>query len=438
MTVALLLAAAPDRLSAMTRPYRQPGDRLAGDSAVIDGVGGRLLDAGVRRVEVAMCADAADGLRAVAATARRSAEPILVCTAARVLATPRAALAALLAGTGSAAVATSGMLLVARQDLPAVADAAEALAERFAAGDGPRGRRARFHLSVRRVNRKMRVSAELNDAAASLIDGVAGRGIKLTSLNPRDAAGIGRAPGPPSGQSAHQPQPGQEDGLVAALTVAPLAGRIARSAAGRGLTPNALALTALALTGCAAAWFAAGSRSGLIAGAVLLCAALPVRQARSLLPAGGLAATAFTGWLGAMSATAGEFAVYACLAVGWSPVRPQQSWELAIAAMVLLAVRQMADACYALAAPARQEMRGPGSSVLRLAGQSITLPAAERTLLIAVTAPVWGSRVALIALVGWEIVALGYSVAERAVAGRVPAAVSDAGDGGRTARSGAR
>jgi hypothetical protein len=438
MTVALLLAAAPDRLSAMTRPYRQPGDRLAGDSAVIDGVGDRLLDAGVRRVEVAMCADAPDGLRAVAATARRSAEPVLVCTAPRVLATPRAALAALLAGTGSAAVTTSGMLFVARQDLPAVADAAEALAGRVAAGDGPRGSHPRHHLSVRRINRKMRVSAELNDAVASLIDGVAGSGVKLTSLSARDAASIGRAPGPPATQARRGPPQGQEDGLVAALAVAPLAHRIARSAAGRGLTPNALALAALALTGCAAAWFAAGSRSGLIAGAVLLCAALPVRQARGLLPAGGLAADAFSGWLGAMSAAAGEYAVYACLAVGWSSARPQQAWELAIAAMILLAVRQMADACYASTAPARQEMRGPGYSVLRLGGQSITLPAAERTLLIAVTAPVWGPRMALIALVGWGVVALGYSVAERAVAGRVPATVHEAGDGGRTARSGAR
>jgi hypothetical protein len=438
MTVALLLAAAPDRLSAMTRPYRQPGDRLAGDSAVIDGVGDRLLDAGVRRVEVAMCADAADGLRAVAAAARRSAEPVLVCTAPRVLATPRAALAALLAGTGSAAVTTSGMLLVARQDLPAVADAAEALAERVAAGDGPRGSHPRPHLSVRRINRKMRVSAELNDAVASLIDSVAGSGVKLTSLSVRDAASIGRAPGPPAAQARRGPPRGQEDGLVAALAVAPLARRIARSAAGRGLTPNALALAALALTGCAAAWFAAGSRSGLIAGAVLLCAALPVRQARGLLPAGGLAGDAFSGWLGAMSAAAGEYAVYACLAVGWSSARPQQAWELATAAMILLAVRQMADACYASTAPARQEMRGPGYPVLRLLGQSIALPAAERTWLIAVTAAVWGPRMALIALVGWGVVALGYSVAERAVAGRVPAAVHEAGDGGRTARSGAR
>jgi hypothetical protein len=438
MTVALLLAAAPDRLSAMTRPYRQPGDRLAGDSAMIDGVSARLLDAGVRRVEVAMCADAADGLRAVAATARRSAEPILVCTAARVLATPRAALVALLAGAGSAAVTAGGTLLVARQDLPAAADVAEALAERVDAGDGLPGSRPRRHLSVRRINRKMRVSAELNDAAAALIDGVTASGVTLTSLNVRGAAGIGRAPGQPAGRAVGQPRPGQEDGLVAAVAVAPLAGRIARWAAGRGVAPNTLALAALALTGCAAAWFAAGSRSGLIAGAVLLCAALPVRQAGSLLPAGGLAAAAFGGWLGAVTAAVGEYAVYACLAVGSSSVRPAQAWELATAAMILLAVRQMADACYAWAAPPRQEIRGSGYPVLRLAGQSVCLPAAERTLLIAVAAPVWGPRMALIVLVGWGVVALAYSVAERAVAGRAPAAVRDAGDSGRTARSGAR
>jgi hypothetical protein len=438
MTVALLLAAAPDRLSAMTQPYRQPGDRLAGDSAVIDGVGGRLLEAGVRRVEVAMCADAADGLRAVAATVRRSAEPVLVCTAARVLATPRAALAALVGGTGSVAVNASGSLLVARRDLPAVADVAEALAGRVDAGDGPQGSRLRHHVSVRRVNRKMRVSAELNDAVASLIDGVAGSDVKLTSLNVRSIESIARAPGPTAGRAVRQPRQGQEDGLVAALAVAPLAGRIARWSGGRGLTPNTLALAALALTGCAAAWFAAGSRSGLIAGAVLLCAALPVRQAGGQLAAGGLAAVAFAGWLGAMTAAAGEYAVYACLAVGWSSARPSQAWELATAAMILLAVRQTADACYALAAPPRQEIRGSGYPVLRLAGQSICLPAAERTLLIAVTAPVWGPRVALVVLVGWGVVALGYSVAERAVAGRVPAAVRDAGDRGQTARSGAR
>jgi hypothetical protein len=76
--------------------------------------------------------------------------------------------------------------------------------------------------------------------------------------------------------------------------------------------------------------------------------------------------------------------------------------------------------------------------VLRLAGQSIALPAGERAVLIAVTVPVWGPRTALVALIGWGVVALGYSLAERAVAGRAPAPVRDRGDEGRAARSGAR
>ena len=46
MTLALLLAAAPDRLSAMAQPYRRPGDRAPrGGMAGIDGVGGRLMSA---------------------------------------------------------------------------------------------------------------------------------------------------------------------------------------------------------------------------------------------------------------------------------------------------------------------------------------------------------------------------------------------------------
>jgi hypothetical protein len=439
MTVALLLAAAPDRLSAMTHPYRQPGDRTAGGSAGIDGVSGRLMNAGVRRVEVAMCADAADGLRAVAATARGTGEPVLVCTVTRALATPGAALAALLSGTGSAAVTASGTLLVAGHDLAAVADAAEALAARIGSGAGLEGTRSPHHLSVRRINRKARVSGELNNAVLSLIGGVAGNGVRLTLLSVRDAASIDRATGQAAGPATRPLRRAPpETGLVAALAVAPAAARVARWAAARGLAPNALTTAALALTLCAAAWFAAGSRPGLIAGAVLLCAALPVRQARRLLPAGGVAAAAFGGWLDAMSGAAGEYGVYAGLAVGWTAARPRQAWEFATAAMILLAVRQMADACYQAVAQPRPEPAGPGHRLLRLAGQSIALPAGERTVLIAVTAAVWGPRIALTALIGWGAVAFGYSVAERAVAGRVPAPVSGQGDGSRAARSGAR
>jgi hypothetical protein len=441
MTLALLLAAAPDRLSAMAQPYRRPGDRAPGGGmAGIDGVGGRLMSAGARQVEVAMCADAADGLRAVAATARAAGEPVLVCTAARVLATPGPALAALLAGTGSAAVTASGTLLVGPADLPAAAEAAEALAARIGSADRPAAD-SPHHLSVRRIPRKMRVSGELNTAVLSLIDRLAGSGMQLTLLNVKDAASVDRATGPGSGRPARPARRAPlEDGLVAALAGAPLASGIARWAAARGLTPNALSTGALALGLCAAAWFAAGTRSGLIAGAVLLCTALPVRQARALLPSGSVAGAAFGGWLDAICGAGVEYAVYAGLAVAWSSSsgRPRQAWELATAAMILLAVRQMTEACYASVAGPRQELRGPGYPLLRLAGQSIALPAGERTAAIAVTAPVWGPRITLTILVGWGAVALGYSLAERAVASRVPSADADRGDGGRAARTGAR
>jgi hypothetical protein len=442
MTLALLLAAAPDRLSAMAQPYRQPGDRAPrGGMAGIDAVGSRLMRAGVRQVEVAMCADEADGLRAVAATARGAGEPVLVCTPGRVLATPGPALAALLAGTTSAAVTASGTLLIAARDLPAVAEAADELAARITAGDRRNGSGSLPHLSFRSVHRRARVSGGLNSAVLSLIDRLAGSGMKLTLLNVKDAASVDHATGSASGRPGRPVrQAPAEDGLVAGLAGAPLASGIARWAAARGLAPNALSTGALALALCAAAWFAAGSRSGLIAGAVLLCAALPVRQARALLPSGSVAAAAFGGWLDALSGAGAEYAVYAGLAVAWAAEagRARQAWEFATAAMILLAARQMTEACYASVAGPRQEMRGPGYPLLRLAGQSVALPAGERTLLIAVTAPVWGPRTTLTVLIGWGAVALGYSLAERAVASRVPAPVAGRGDDGRTARSGAR
>lgn len=447
MTVALLLAAAPDRLSAMAQPYRRPGDRTPGGSAGIDGVGGRLMSAGVRQVEVAMCAGAADGLRAVAAVARGAGEPVLVCTAARALATPGPALAAMLEGVRSAAVTASGTLFIARQDLPEVADAAEALAERIDLGDRPDGSRPPRPLSVRRIHHKTRVSGELNSAVLSLIDCVAGSGVRLASLAAKDVADVGHAADPADpaagpatrrpGSRASQDPPG----LVAALAVAPLAGRLARWAAARGLAPNAFTITALALALCAAAWFAAGSRSGLIAGAALLCVALPVRQARARLPAGSPVTTPFGGWLYAMSGPTAEYAVYAGLAVAGAAGaagKPRQAWELATAAVIVLAVRQMTDACYASVAGPRPQAPGHRYRLLRLAGQSIALPHGERAVLIAITAPVWGPRMALAVLAGWGVVALGYSLAERAVAGRVPVALRDGGDGGQAARSGAR
>jgi hypothetical protein len=525
MTVALLLAAAPDRLAAMAHPYQRAGDGPAVGAPWLDFMGDRLMSAGVRQVDVAMCTDAADGLRAVAAIARGTGEPVLVCTSSRALATPRDELAALLGdtgtgtGIGTAALAADGALLVASKDLQAVAEAAETLAARIATGQqARRGHR----VSLRRISRRTRVSGDLDSAVDSLIECVSGHGVRVVSLDGNgvrlaphtsssasstgnttgnttgtgsngtgnttgtgsNGAGTGTGTGnghgpaaaPPRGRPARapgRPRPPAsppEPGLVTGLVVAPVASRVARWAPVRGLAPDAFTIAAFALTLCAAAWFAGGSRSSMLAGGALICVALPVRQARGWLAGRSRAATAFGGWLTALTGAAGEYAVYAGLAVGWAGVSPRHAWGYATAAMILLAVRQTADGCYAAVAgsrpgpqPARPAPQGPrpgpkptppgqqtaaqqtaaqqtaaqqtagtGHRLLRLTGQSIALPAAERTLLIAVTAAIWGPRIALAALIGWGAVALGYVLAERSVSGRPG---TQAGVAGSQARS---
>lgn len=216
-------------------------------------------------------------------------------------------------------------------------------------------------------------------------------------------------PGPPPG----------ETGLVGGLLVAPVARWIARWTVGRGQSPAAFSLVALALTVCAAAWYAAGSQSSLVTGSVLLAIALPVRQTAVSLPP-----PLTIRWLDAVTGAAGEYALYAGLAAAWAGRQPHQSshqaWMFAVVAVIVLAVRQMVDACYASVAGTR-----PGSTpvpyrLMRLTGQSVALPAGERIAVIAVATPIWGPRAALAVIIGWSVVALGYCLAERAVASRVP------------------
>jgi hypothetical protein len=232
---------------------------------------------------------------------------------------------------------------------------------------------------------------------------------------------------------------------VAGLAVGPVAARLARWAPVRGLAADAFTIAAFALSLCAAAWFADGSRSSLAAGAALICVALPVRQARGWLAGNSRVADAFGSWLTTVSGAAAEYAVYAGLAVGWAGVSTRHAWGYATVAMILLAVRQVADGCYAAVAGPRLRPRAAGSGsqasgtghwLLRLTGQSIALPAGERTLLIAVTAAAWGPRIALTALIGWGAVALGYVLAERAVA-RPPGAQTGP-PGAQTGPSGAQ
>jgi Family of unknown function (DUF5941) len=234
------------------------------------------------------------------------------------------------------------------------------------------------------------------------------------------------------------------DGAVAQLIVGPAALDLARWAAWRELTPAALYGFSLGLGLLSAVWFSElAIRAKVLAIVALLCS-FTLGRAGSLL-----AATAREGrirpavaWLGAASGLLTEFAVYAALAVSsglvsqnaagglgypagltgifggalrntqvasWGGATQAGVWRLAVAAMLVLGVRRMAEWCYEWTA------RTPGSIVprpmRRMLEQVLTLPTGERFAVIAVTAVFFGPRVTFLVLLAWGAVAAGYVLA---------------------------
>ena len=96
----------------------------------------------------------------------------------------------------------------------------------------------------------------------------------------------------------------------------------------------------------------------------------------------------------------------------WGGAGTAGVWRLAIAAMLVMAVRRMAELGHEHAA------RAPGvlfpRSVLRTLEQSVTFPAGERFAVIAVTAVFFGPRLTFLVLLGWGVLAAGYVLAGQA------------------------
>ncbi|HLI41203.1 MAG TPA: DUF5941 domain-containing protein, partial [Streptosporangiaceae bacterium] len=242
-----------------------------------------------------------------------------------------------------------------------------------------------------------------------------------------------------------------EAGLVAGLAADPVAGGVARWASQRGLAPAVVTGAGVGLALVAAVWFSGQAPLARAAAAVALLTSLVASRAARMLAAPVQARAPVAGWLMTGCWALSEWTVYAGLAasagLGAGPApgahavhgggRPGAGaggvWQLAAAAMLLLAVRQMADLCYERAAegadgrPRRSRLawlrwpwlRWPW---LRLAGRSLTLPSGERAVLIAVTGAVWGPAVTFPALLGWGSLALGCVLVARIAAGRGAAA----------------
>jgi hypothetical protein len=381
MTVALVLAAQPDA-----------------------GLRGQLAALGVRRVDAAERAGA--GLLTVAAAARAAGERVLICVGDDSV--PERVLARLLGAGGTAAFAggqvpaapgahAGGALVVDTPDLEALAGAAESLARQHAA------------------------PAELD----ALLGELTRRGVSVRVLD--------------AGPDA--------DGAVARLIAGPVARDVACWAAGRQLAPAALYGISLGLGLLAAVWFSEpATRAQVLAIVVLLFSFAAGRAAAQLAAATERAGPALD-WLGAAAGLLTELAVYAALAVSsglaaaatagpaglngifggslrntmvatWGGPGQAGVWRLAIAVVLLLAARRLAEVCYqGLARASGDPFPRPAR---RLPGQIITLPAGERIVVIAVTVVFFGPRLTFVVLLAWGAVAAGYVVAgQLAAAGRL-------------------
>ena len=400
MTVALVLAAEPAA-----------------------GLRGQLTSLGVQRVDATDNAGSNSILLSIAAAARATSEPMLICGGD--LSVPRQALARLLDAEGTAGYAEARgdcrAILVGPSDLRALAEAAEYLAS------GP----------------------QTPDHVSALMGELVRRGVTVWFVEAR-----------PDGDADRD-----EDGLVAELFADPIARDVARWASERALAPAALMGISLGLGLVSAIWFTEPTATAKAFGAVTLLAAFVTSRAgRALAAAPGPvleAIGALSGlggrpasrtsviqpaadWLSAAGWAITECAVYAGLAAsaglgsaglgsaGLGSAGPAPAcagftvsgigsgsggvWHLAVAALAVLAVRQMAGLCYERAA---EEFGGrtrlARSARRRRIERALLLPAGERVVLLIVTGGIWGPRVAFLALIGWGVLGTGYLLTARII-----------------------
>lgn len=363
-----------------------------GDAGQVSEVGGQLAALGVRRV------DAADrsgqGLLTVASAARSVVEQLLICGGD----IPGDDLGRLLAAGGSAVLTVDGFsaVIVDPVHLEVLAGVAEELANGEASAD-PVGALA-AELAKRGV--PIRILAEDTGGSSPLAD--------------------------------------------------PTAADLARWSAERELTPIALYGISLTLGVLSAVWFSEPVLRATAFAVVALFASFVTGRAGFLVGVLSRAGEAdpdphpvpAAGWFRSATSVMTEFAVYAGMATsatdgsGLSGVfggllRPTMVarlggagslgvWRLAVAAMAMLAIRLMTDACRH-AGRERPHVVGGWQRVAHL----LELPAAVRTVLICAAMIFAGARLTFLLLLAWGALALGYVITERLISG--PASQAGAG-----------
>ena len=138
------------------------------------------------------------------------------------------------------------------------------------------------------------------------------------------------------------------DGFFTTFFVSPYSKYIARWAARRGWTPNGVTTISVAVGFMAAAAFATGERTGMIAGALLLQAAFTLDCVDGQLARYTRTFSKFGAWLDSIFDRTKEYAVFAGLAIGASRTG-DDVWVLAGAALALQTLRHSIDFSFPVA-----------------------------------------------------------------------------------------
>lgn len=263
------------------------------------------------------------------------------------------------------------------------------------------------------------------------------------------------------------------DGFFTTYFVSPYSRYIARWCARLGLTPNIVTSISMLMGIVAAVAFATGSRTGLIAGAVLLQLAFTLDCVDGQLARYTRQFSKLGAWLDSVFDRGKEYVVFAGLAIGATAGFGDNVWLLAAAALGLQTVRHSVDFAYAASrhnviaklptvpldqpedrkvsvadadnvdiaedddeeveaepvqAPEPEQKKLPlgaraGRAAIRVsraferqpwmrwAKKIIVLPIGERFALISITAAIWDPRVTFMSLLVWGSFALTYQLA---------------------------
>jgi phosphatidylglycerophosphate synthase len=255
-----------------------------------------------------------------------------------------------------------------------------------------------------------------------------------------------------------------DDDLFATYSISSYSRKLVTFFAKVKLTPVAVTWLSILLALVAAGLFAQASRAALIGGALAMYASFVMDCVDGQLARFTHRFSAFGGWLDMIADRAKEYLIYAGLAWGAAEAGHSWAWPLAISAITLQVARHMMDTWYgtlqdtATLRKAEQSLSVPedrfagsdaatsgggslavrvGKQLGRLSAQftakrrspsywfkrTIVFPVGERWLVMGVGAALFDGRIALAALLVWQLIALAYTLAGRTLrswAAKVP------------------